>query len=367
MKKHIFIPYSNLNIGGVPTKIIDIVNMLEKTHPDTAVHILLQKGHYADQRLLIQNPNASVIDFSFPFPVGRKLFYILWLWCHIFCLRPVAVLTFLSPYALPTLLIKNILFWIPFRVIVSEDHYTRTMIKRMVAPRLQTIAIRFLYPRADAVICPTKAIQRQLTLLCKLPKNKASVVFNWTKLADTSMSKTKRVWDIIHIGRLVNSKHPLRVAEIMSHYVTTHPNTKCAIVGEGEETPHIIEFIHNHHLEKHIHVYPATSNTSLYLRQAKTFLFLPEKQTEGFPIVLLEAMACGVIIVTERFRGGDEILTDNLNACVAPLSGVTPSLIQKAITNPYDIQNYARSYVEKNCSSQNIHQYICALDNTYVW
>ena len=366
MKKYILIPYANLNIGGVPTKIIDIVNVLETTHPDITIRILLQKGHHDDQRVRIQNPRACVIDFWFPLPFGRKPAYILWLWCNIFLFRPTAVLAFLSPYALPILLAKKIFFWLPFRVVVSEDHYTRTMLKRMVAPKLQQVAIRLLYPYADAVIIPTRAIEQQLRLLCRLPADKTRVIYNWTTLADTPLSKTKRIWDIIHIGRLVQSKNPYRIVSLMSQYVKAHPNTSCAIVGEGEEAPRIKRFINQHRLGKHIILYPATSDVSMYLRQAKIFVFLPEAQTEGFPMVLLEAMACGAVVVTEQFNGVKEILTDGQSGFVVPTSTVTPSFIYRAVKNYGDIQKYARAFVKKNCSPQNIRQYISALDTTYT-
>jgi len=363
MKKYILIPYANLTIGGVPTKIIDIVNTLGEMHPDIAVRVLLQHGKPSDQRSLIHNPNASVIDFSFPIPLGRRLAYILWLWWFIFRLRPVAVLAFLSPYALPALLAKLLIFWLPFRVIVSEDHYTQTMLRRMAVPWLQQIAIRFLYPHADAIVIPTRAIKHQLGLLCRLNTHKTHIIHNWTSLTKAPTSKNKRIWDIIHIGRLVQSKHPLQIVKIMARYIHKYPNTKCAIVGEGEEVPRIRRYLHAHRLEKRILIYPATIDVSHYLFQAKIFLFLPEGQTEGFPMVLLEAMACGTIVVTKRFRGGEEMLANNQNAIIAPRAKIIPILIHHATINKRDIQSHARSYVKKYCSPQNIHQYIDVLES----
>lgn len=366
MKKYILIPYANLDIGGVPTKIIDIVNTLSVTNPDTSVRILLQKGHHDDQRSRILHPSIEVIDFWYPFPYGRRFAYVLWLWWCMYRLRPGAVLAFLSPYALPTLLAKLLMRWLPFRVIVSEDHYTKTMLKRMAAPWLQQIAIRFLYPHADAIVVPTRAIKHQLGLLCQLRTNKTHIIHNWTTLADAPMPKTKRIWDIVHVGRLVQSKHPLQIVKIMARYLHRYPNAQCAIVGEGEEVPRIQRYLHAHHLEKRILIYPATIDVSHYLSQSKTFLFLPEEQTEGFPMVLLEAMACGTIVVTGRFHGGEEILTNSHTAFVAPPSNITPALIHRAATNRSGIRSHARSYVKKYCSPQNIHQYICALDSAYT-
>jgi len=362
MKKYILVPYANLNIGGVPTKIIDIVNTLKTTHPDVMVRILLQNGRLNDQRSLIHNPNVSVFNFSFPLPFGKKIAYILWLWWNIFYFRPISILAFLSPYALPALLAKIIFFFYSVRVIVSEDHYTQTLLKTMAMPWLQKIGIRMLYPTADTIIVPTIAIRQQLEEICRLPKDTIFVVSNWTRFTEIKIHEHTRKWDIIHIGRLVASKNPLRIAQIMAGYVKMYPNTLCAIVGEGDQTNQIKQFIHKHHVDKRITVYSATLDVSMYLCQAKTFLFLPEPETEGFPMVLLEAMACGTIAISEQFKGVDEILKNKENGFVLPISTVTPILIHKAITNSSTVQKNAHSFVKKYCSPKEIYKYILALN-----
>lgn len=361
MKKYILIPYANLRIGGVPTKIIDIVNALETIHPNVAVRILLQNVRLRDQRSRIHNPNASIVDFSFPFSFGRRPAYILWLWWNILSLRPVSILAFLSPYALPSLLAKRLFFFLHMRVIVSEDHYTQTMLNRMAAPFLQRIAIRVLYPQADVIITPTKSLMNQLGRLCLLPAHKTRVVFNWTKYSGVPLSTANRQWDMVHIGRLVASKHPYRIAQIMQQFVKTNPTARCVIVGEGEEMPHIKRFIFKNNLTKQIQLCPSTTDVSSYLLQSKIFIFLPEEDTEGFPLVLLEAMACGAIVITGPFNGADEVLTDGQNAFIVPASSITPKFIHKATKVSLTIQKNAHRFVMKQSSLKNMYQYVSAL------
>ncbi len=361
MKKHILIPYANLAIGGVPTKIIDIVNALGKTHPDTFITVLLQKGRCGDQRSLISNPNARVVDFTYPFSFGKRFAYILWFWKNILYHRPTAILAFLSPYALPALFAKKIFFWFNFRVIVSEDHYTKTMLARMAAPFLQRVAIRLLYPHADTIITPTNSLMQQLGKLCRLPKRKTSVVFNWTRYADLRLPKVSRHWDMIHIGRLVASKNPYRVAQIMQRYIKANPKACCAIIGEGEEADRIRQFVHKNHLHGQIVLLPPTTDVSTYLYRAKIFIFVPESDTEGFPIVLLEAMACGAMILTRQFAGVEEIITDRKNGLVVHSSTITPRLIRDALKKTGSVQKNARLFIKRYCSLKNIDQYIIAL------
>src|SRR3990172_9177821 len=155
-KRLLLIVYSNLDPGGVPAKIIDIVNVMRVKKPDTPIVILLQKGHPGDLRSLIANPKVRIKDFPYPYPAGRRFFFILWLWLFILTQKPATVLAFISPYALPVLAAKFLFFWQKLDVTVSEDHYTQTLLNRMAYPHIQRWGIRLFYPLAGVVIVPTR-------------------------------------------------------------------------------------------------------------------------------------------------------------------------------------------------------------------
>jgi len=316
-KRLLLIVYSNLEPGGIPAKIIDIVNVMRIKKPDTPIVILLQKGHPGDLRSLIANPNVLINDFPYPYPMGRRFFFTLWLWLFILTQKPAAILVFISPYALPVLAFKFLFFWQKFRVIVSEDHYTQTLLNRMAYPVVQRWGIRLLYPLADAVIVPTHVLKHQLLQLSTIPEEKIRVVPNWTRFAAMPLKKSRRTIDIIHIGRLVKSKNPLYVVRIMHRYIKEIDNTaRCAVVGDGPEVKSLERYIRRHQLQNNIQLFPATNDVSEFLLKAKIFLFLPESRTEGFPIILLDAMACGDIVITKQFDGVNEVIRHGKNGFV---------------------------------------------------
>jgi len=356
--------YSNLNIGGIPTKIIDIVNRLGKTHPHIPIHILLQKGNPHDLRTLIKNPRATVIDLPVSLSFGRSFLYMLWAWWRLIRTKSSVVLAFISPYALPALAAKQLLFWRRIRVIVSEDHYTENVLKTMRAPWLQRIGIQTLYPHADAVIAPTRTIQQQLSRLFRIPTKRILVIHNWTRLVGKKLAVHKRTWDIVHVGRLVTSKNPMQVLLHMEHYVKKYPKSRCAIVGEGEEQKRLTRYIKTHGLAEHITLHPAALDVSAYLSRAKLFLFIPETKMEGFPIVLLEAMASGAIVVTRFFSGVDEII-DNGHTGIVSRGTISTSLLRKTSTRA-DIRDSALRFVKTHCSANNIDRYISTLINSYA-
>lgn len=364
MSRRIIIAYSNLDIGGIPTKIIDIVNELGVLHPGTEVDILLQKGNPRDQRSLIHNPRAHVHDAPFIIPFGRSIAYMIWLWWRIMTAGESTVLAFISPYALPVLLIKRI-FGRPRGVIVSEDHYTETMLHRMAAPRLQRYGVKWLYPHADAVIAPTEAIKKQLIRLSPGVAGRVVVVRNWTRLAKMPMPKDKRIWDLIHIGRLAKSKHPMDVVKIMERHVRTNPNATCVLVGEGSERRAVEAYIQKNRLDKRILVYSPSKNVASFLTKAKAFIFIPEKQTEGFPISLLEAMACGAIVITLPFEGAAETVTDGVTGLVAS-QRTFPRKIRQTLQNggALAMRKRARTYIRTHHPLRNLTMYFDLLGLT---
>jgi len=361
MSRRIIIAYSNLDIGGIPTKIVDIANEMGKFNPEISVSVLLQKGKTGDLRSLIRNPNARVVDLPYPFAFGRSVAYVFWLWWWILTHKPSSILAFISPYALPVLLAKRAFFWKKFRVVVSEDHYTETVLGRMAIPWLQRLGIRLLYPHADAIITPTEAVKTQLVRISPGSQLRITVVPNWTRFADRPLPKTKRIFDIIHIGRLARSKNVMQVIHIMEQYVRKYPIARCAVVGDGPERKNIERYIHDNRLKNNIALCPATSNVYPYLSKAKTFLFLPEPATEGFPITLLEAMACGAVAITVRFSGVDEVITHAVNGliCTSALPDATiRSLKASQLTS---IRTRAKRYVKTHHSLMRVKQYVSAM------
>jgi glycosyltransferase involved in cell wall biosynthesis len=358
--KNIFIIYSNLDTGGIPTKIIDIVNAMRTSAPERHVEILLQKGHPDDLRNLIINPNATVSDAPYHFIHGNRLLFIVWMWIEILKKKPSAILAFISPYALPTLAAKIILFWQQFRVIISEDHYTNTMLSRMAFPAIQRLGIRLLYPLADGIVAPTKIIAKQLSQLSHTSLNRMSVVPNWTRLADVPIQTSIRRWDIIHIGRLVKSKHPLDTVRIMASYIHRHPKSHCAIVGDGPERNRLETYIKQHHLDKHIHLFSASTDVSGFLLNAYMFLFLPESHTEGFPIVLLEAMACGAIVVTKDFAGVGSVISDRTGIIAHTYSDLVHQVNNMRINFKRNalMRDRAKAFVMTHNSITNADNYI---------
>ena len=140
-------------------------------------------------------------------------------------------------------------------------------------------------------------------------------------------------------------------------------HARCMIIGDGPEYIHIEQYIEAHHLQKNIVLHHAVVDVASYLRSSKIFLFMPDEKTEGFPIVLLEAMACGAIVVTQPFVGVQETIVDRCNGFVVHASSFV-SIIHMIVNDRHlqqRIKKQAQRTIVLNHTFHNSTEYITSL------
>lgn len=116
----------------------------------------------------------------------------------------------------------------------------------------------------------------------------------------------------INIGRLTDDKNQITLLRIWKKLIDNRvaSDWKLMIVGEGENEQLISDYINNNELNKYVSVIPPTKNISdLYARAS---LYLCTSRSEGYSLVLLEALSIGLPIVAFNCsEGTSEILSDN--------------------------------------------------------
>lgn len=105
--------------------------------------------------------------------------------------------------------------------------------------------------------------------------------------------------DVIFVGRLLHHKN----VDILIKSITTVcekvPSVKCIIVGDGPEKEKLIELVQNLNLAKNIKFLGKLEHHGdvISLMKSSKVLVLPSTR-EGFGLVAIEAMACGVPVIT---------------------------------------------------------------------
>ncbi len=311
MSRPIFIIYSNLGLGGMPVRITDIVNKIGSTHPNTGVYIVLKEQRDFDLRAIITNPNVHILDFYRWCPFDSSVLFMLWAWYHIFQKNPTTILGFISPYALTILASRMLFFWRDTRILINEGHYTSTILQTMALPWLQSMGIRLLYPNADSIIVPTKAIQDNLINEYRIPSEKIVVISNWSRYALGKLPTNLRPFDLIYAGRLEDTKQILPLLQLCRDIIcSSRPSLTLLLVGEGSQKDACLRFIQEHKLERNIFVLAPIINISTLMRRAKLYICNSIGSAEGFPVAMLDALSLGTLVITKRFEGVDEVLDE---------------------------------------------------------
>jgi glycosyltransferase involved in cell wall biosynthesis len=128
-------------------------------------------------------------------------------------------------------------------------------------------------------------------------------------LVRAALSLEADVVSLAAVGRL-NSEKGFDVAlEAFERIARVHPEARLLIIGDGEERARLESLARELEVEHATHFIGSRSRDELaqYLAGADVFLF-PTRRNEAGPLVLLEAMACGLPTVASRIGGITEVI-----------------------------------------------------------
>ncbi|WP_321156267.1 glycosyltransferase [Psychrobacter sp. LV10R520-6] len=108
------------------------------------------------------------------------------------------------------------------------------------------------------------------------------------------IEKNKKI--VLAVGRLHRQKGFDLLLEAWLQVTTVMPEWKLKIVGEGEERVQLTEFIEANQITESVELVGMTDNVGQYYRQAEIFCL--SSRVEGFGMVLTEALAFGLPIVS---------------------------------------------------------------------
>lgn len=131
---------------------------------------------------------------------------------------------------------------------------------------------------------------------------------------------------IVTVGRLAPSKRFHALVDAFAAVADAHPDWTLRIVGAGTERSRIAAAVERHGLAQRVELVGETPDVDAELAAASVFAL--SSRFESFGIVLLEAMAAGLAVVSiDCPRGPRELLTDGRNALkVADLGGLADGL-----------------------------------------
>ncbi|MHA1614657.1 MAG: glycosyltransferase family 4 protein [Candidatus Thorarchaeota archaeon] len=124
------------------------------------------------------------------------------------------------------------------------------------------------------------------------------------------MPETKKEWDIAFLGRLEKMKAVDLFPEMLTLLKQDYPDLKLLMTGEGSLKSNLLEGFDNvevSHMVDYLGVVE-TKTVPKLINQSRIFIY-PSRE-EPFGLSILEAMGCGVPVVTTNVYGPNEIITE---------------------------------------------------------
>lgn len=163
-----------------------------------------------------------------------------------------------------------------------------------------------MYRRVDRMIVLNKYEEKNYG---KYIKN-ISVIPNSLSFlpVESSTVENKRM---IALGRMSEEKRFDVLIDVFSDFAKRDNEWKLYIFGEGAEKENLKKLVEEKKLSERVYIMDATQAVQKELLDSS--IYLMTSRTEVFPMVLLEAMSCGVPCISFNIPGPDEIITDSRN------------------------------------------------------
>lgn len=300
-----------LLMGGAEKILMDIVCNYNSDKFEASIIVLFSEN-YCDNMFkdIIKNKNISIIY------LGKK---------KGFDFSTIIKLMNIFKQAQPDLIhthryacIYNILPSLICRVPVCI-HTVHTLAEKEL-PRYYQIIMSLAYKVLGFTPVAISAnVKESISKLYKIEHSKIPQINNGINLEKYSHKKNISTVDskqitIIHVGRFQKEKnHELLIDSFYSAWKQNN-NIKLVLLGDGEQKSDMMEKVEKLGIKDFVNFTGVVSNVEDYLKKADIFAL--SSDYEGFGLVIAEAMASGLPIVTTDSGGISELVVNDYNGYV---------------------------------------------------
>lgn len=212
-------------------------------------------------------------------------------------------------------------------VIISTVHNSlKDYEVRSLTRGLYMFLLRVTLPLAQRIICVSDANRCDLLDECPAAESRIQTVYNGVDLSafpsHPDRTKVRKELDIVPgpvlvmIARLTEMKGHRYLLEALPSLIERWPQLCCVCVGEGELRDQLRHLAVELHVERSCKFVGAREDIADVLAAADVVV-LPSL-SEGFPFVLLEALAMGCPVVASRVNGVSELIENHKTGLLVP-------------------------------------------------
>lgn len=205
---------------------------------------------------------------------------------------------------------------------------------------------RWLYEKAaQHVVTTGEALRLQLHRDNGLPLNHLTSVptgIDLSRFSPGDKAEARKALALAPEGLYLGIVSTLRswkghtyLLEAMTRLVTEHPDLRLLIVGDGPQRENLERKIAELALEDHVRLVGQRDDVPLWLKALDVFT-LPSYGEEGVPQAIMQAMACGVPVVSTTVGAIAEAVADGVTGLlVAPRdSAALTSALSRLLSDP---------------------------------
>ncbi|WP_429137510.1 glycosyltransferase [Aeromonas veronii] len=346
MKKKVLFIMETLGGGGAEKVLIETLKRLDFSKYAITLLLLRREGVY-----LSQVPKNVKVEFLLPTePSGlfqRRIFFSIkkrW-WNFVLNSKWLANIVFNERYDVgiaflegnSSLLLSHLNSVVRKIAWVHIDLLCHQILSRKVE--------RTVYKKMDNIVCVSKGAQNALLKLYPEVKSYSQVVYNPVDIEGIMRKSHEPITSdeqikVIAIGRLCNAQKGFDIL-LAAHKINIEAGVKyhLTILGEGDDRARLESFININNIGDSTKLLGFKENPYL----ADGDLFVMSSHYEGYPVVLVEAMALGKAIVSTNCTGPNEALDGGKYGVLVPVGdeNALALAIRKMIENKKMLSTYS--------------------------
>ncbi|MFD2515182.1 glycosyltransferase [Pontibacter locisalis] len=304
--------YRRLDQGGIQRVILNSAEYFSRQGHDVSIILMKKEGEYLD----IIDPSIKIIPFK-----SSKKISLYASFKEILLQENFDILFTASPPLNIFAVLSKLMMKTKTKIVISENNNTVSLFgqnRKLTITKLTFFGIPLFYRFADSIVAVSEGISHNLSSLALLPKHKIDTIHNpaYTNQLLTQMNdEVNHPWIldkkepvIINVARLAKAKNQKLLINAFAN-VLKKRKVKLLIVGEGPLREVLQEEINRLDLKEHVDLVGFQINPVAWV--AKSDLFVLSSDFEGFGVVLVEALATGITVVTTKCNYGPSEVVNN--------------------------------------------------------
>lgn len=311
IKIALFVP--SLKGGGAEKAMLNLANEFSKIDKfEIDLILCMKEGPYLSEvqnKIRIINLKSSTVPKSL-FPLAKYLRNE----------KPAILISTLS-HASAVSVLARIISRSKVKIIIRMANTFSKVLKNIISRFNRIIlfyGVKYSFPLAEEIIAVSGGVADDLARVIKIPRDRIKIIPNSVDInkiemlcqesTDHKWLKNKTVPVILAVGRLTPEKDYPTLIKAFS-ILSRENDFRLIILGEGKKRYELEEMIQKLNLKEKISMPGFVENPFCYIKNCDVFVL--SSDTEGSPNTLIEAMACGVPVISTDCPSGPREILDN--------------------------------------------------------